>query len=63
MKKFALPIVCAIILLAVLKQINPDMAVPGIVISAMIGLGVGAFLNGIVFKKTDSDEVEKVENK
>lgn len=60
MKKAILPIVCAIIIIVVMKQFNPEVAVPGVVISAMIGGGVGAILNGIIFKKND-DEAEKME--
>jgi len=62
-KKFILPIVCAIILLFILRMSNPDLAIGGIVVGLMIGLGVGALLNGIIFKKKDSDEINDLENK
>jgi cytochrome bd-type quinol oxidase subunit 2 len=42
---------------------NPDLAIGGIVVGLMIGLGVGALLNGIIFKKKDSDEINDLENK
>lgn len=62
MKKSILPIICAVILIVVIKNINPEVAVAGIVIGAMIGGGVGALLNGIVFKKKDSGEEELKKN-
>ena len=61
-KKAILPIVCAIILLFVLKTFNPDIAGAGIVLGLMMGLGLGALLNAIIFKKKDSDEAKELEN-
>lgn len=62
MKKAILPIVCAVVLIVVIKNLNPEVAVAGIVIGAMIGGGVGALLNGVVFKKNDSGEAELKKN-
>lgn len=62
MKKAILPIVCAVILIVVIRSLNPEVAVAGMVIGAMIGGGVGALLNGVVFKKNDSGAEELKKN-
>ncbi|MDX9871595.1 MAG: hypothetical protein RBT41_04125 [Clostridia bacterium] len=59
MKLFIFPVICAILLVIGFRQINPDMAIMGIAISALMGLGVGVGLNNLVFRTKGSNSQNK----
>lgn len=56
MKKLILPVLFAIILTVVFKQINPAMELVGIAVSGLIGLGIGIGVNNVIFKDKPKDE-------
>ena len=64
MKKVIFPIICAVLLpLVFLLKVNPDMEVAGIIIAAIIGLGIGSGINAIVFRKKKVDTKTETETK
>ena len=56
MKKFIIPIVLSVILMAVAKQFNPELNLVGYFLAVLLGVGLGAGINSFLFKerKTDS---------
>ncbi len=61
MKKIIFPIILAVLLPVILWQANPNLEVAGIVLTAGIGLAIGAVINKIVFKKKDEEAESKEE--
>jgi uncharacterized membrane protein YgaE (UPF0421/DUF939 family) len=55
-KRAILPIGLAIVLLVVAKLLNPQIEATGLIIAAALGLGVGAAVNNVIFKKKKQEE-------
>ncbi len=56
MKKAIIPIIGAILSPVIFMQINPGIQAAGILITVALGLGIGALVNGLIFKKENAKE-------
>ncbi len=53
MKKAIIPLVLAVVVLIVFLNVNKQPNAAGYVLSIGIGLGLGAIINNLIFKKSD----------
>lgn len=58
MKKVIFPLVCAVLMVIVVKSINPELEATGYVVALGLGLFIGAFINKLVFKKEAAEKSE-----
>jgi uncharacterized membrane protein SpoIIM required for sporulation len=61
MKRIVIPVVLAIILVAVALTLVEGIELPGIILAGAVGLGIGAVLNNIFFK--DNKQTDETETK
>ncbi|MEL7571040.1 MAG: hypothetical protein AAGU14_10860 [Eubacteriaceae bacterium] len=61
MKQAILPIGIAILMVVFTRNVNPIVEIGGIIMAALIGLGIGVALNSLVMKIIKSSKKEEAE--
>lgn len=51
MKQAVLPVVLAVALIILVLVLNKNVEAPGIILAGALGLGIGAILNNVLFKR------------
>jgi len=61
MKKMIIPVGLSVLLVVVFNQINPGTNAVGILLAVLMGAGIGAAVNSLIFKEKKQEQEQKQE--